>query len=658
MSDFTDFWHQHCQGGQSHPTPNLNHQAQATAAGLAAGFFYGNGTVAGTATEAITSIATAYPNIHSHHQQTALHQPSTNTAVSTIGAQSHRLPFPANTAAFPTHQPPHPQPPPPFGAAGMFHPGGPFGFGTTPNSAFTAGFSHPQATQPHPVGTFGNPIQTNPVSSLIPLSAAVATITAAVGSPFKSHQTHATQGPNLSITGQNRSNMATQLHQANSLSPLLRAEELLQLQNQSQPLGVNNTANLTNGIHRPSSAMAAAATQLFDLSNHNVVTTANASNSSNSTFVNVSINVSNNGIENMRNGTGHGQGSHQRRGHHHGHHNRDSLTSENKSTQHSTNKHHGPTSVRTASIPIETSLGLEGDLGKSNNASGSPNNNQQQSQQVTCQVCYLAASNGLHFGARTCAACAAFFRRSISDQKRYICKRSQRCVIRPGEAQGYRKMCRNCRMKRCIEIGMLPENVQNKRHRRDYYSFVEQNGGLGSAAESQQTVIPPTQQSLPPLRAPLMATLQQKMMNSPMAPLSNGNINSENSPSNKERHLSGQQQQHFLQSDGCPIKIDGLKMETQIQEHDSVGNKDTSFPNSVEMKKAIEANNNRLEPINHDSTPGLGLMLSPNQAQDQQLNQIQSLTVFAPDQMEENKTSAMINGHPWFFTQLPLSRNI
>ncbi|KAL3103266.1 hypothetical protein niasHS_002452 [Heterodera schachtii] len=97
-------------------------------------------------------------------------------------------------------------------------------------------------------------------------------------------------------------------------------------------------------------------------------------------------------------------------------------------------------------------------------------------------VCYLAASNGLHFGARTCAACAAFFRRSISDQKRYICKRSQRCVIRAMETQGYRKMCRNCRMKRCLEIGMLPENVQNKRNKRDFY-FAD---ALSNAISQQQ----------------------------------------------------------------------------------------------------------------------------------------------------------------------------
>ncbi|CAD5229123.1 unnamed protein product [Bursaphelenchus okinawaensis] len=89
-----------------------------------------------------------------------------------------------------------------------------------------------------------------------------------------------------------------------------------------------------------------------------------------------------------------------------------------------------------------------------------------------CQVCLSGPSNGLHFGApRTCAACAAFFRRTVSDQKKYICKRPQRCNVKFSETAGYRKICRNCRMKRCLEIGMSPEKVQHKRNRREYMSF-------------------------------------------------------------------------------------------------------------------------------------------------------------------------------------------
>ncbi|VDN93231.1 unnamed protein product, partial [Brugia pahangi] len=47
-----------------------------------------------------------------------------------------------------------------------------------------------------------------------------------------------------------------------------------------------------------------------------------------------------------------------------------------------------------------------------------------------CQVCLAAVSNGSHFGAKTCAAYAAFFRRTVSDEKNYICKRSQRCDVK------------------------------------------------------------------------------------------------------------------------------------------------------------------------------------------------------------------------------------
>ncbi|KAE9547349.1 hypothetical protein FO519_009439 [Halicephalobus sp. NKZ332] len=86
---------------------------------------------------------------------------------------------------------------------------------------------------------------------------------------------------------------------------------------------------------------------------------------------------------------------------------------------------------------------------------------------IMCQVCVSAPSNGLHFGAKVCAACAAFFRRSVSDNKKYVCKRSQRCTLKVNDSTGYRKICRECRFKRCLDIGMLPENVQHKRHRRE-----------------------------------------------------------------------------------------------------------------------------------------------------------------------------------------------
>ncbi|GMR33511.1 hypothetical protein PMAYCL1PPCAC_03706, partial [Pristionchus mayeri] len=84
-----------------------------------------------------------------------------------------------------------------------------------------------------------------------------------------------------------------------------------------------------------------------------------------------------------------------------------------------------------------------------------------------CQVCMATTANGLHFGARTCAACAAFFRRSVADAKQYQCKGSQRCTNSAKDGTGYRKICRACRLARCLQIGMQPENVQNKRFRKE-----------------------------------------------------------------------------------------------------------------------------------------------------------------------------------------------
>ncbi|CAJ0586467.1 unnamed protein product, partial [Mesorhabditis spiculigera] len=59
------------------------------------------------------------------------------------------------------------------------------------------------------------------------------------------------------------------------------------------------------------------------------------------------------------------------------------------------------------------------------------------------QVCRSTQANGLHFGARTCAACAAFFRRTISDAKKYICKRSQRCTTASRDGRNFTLICTN-----------------------------------------------------------------------------------------------------------------------------------------------------------------------------------------------------------------------
>ncbi|PIC27714.1 hypothetical protein B9Z55_019886 [Caenorhabditis nigoni] len=73
-----------------------------------------------------------------------------------------------------------------------------------------------------------------------------------------------------------------------------------------------------------------------------------------------------------------------------------------------------------------------------------------------CLVC-KKTSNGMHFGALTCRACAAFFRRATVLKLQYKCKQgNSQCNI---DGRG-RYVCRQCRLKKCKAIGMNEEKVQ------------------------------------------------------------------------------------------------------------------------------------------------------------------------------------------------------
>ncbi|KHN85842.1 Nuclear hormone receptor family member nhr-71 [Toxocara canis] len=74
------------------------------------------------------------------------------------------------------------------------------------------------------------------------------------------------------------------------------------------------------------------------------------------------------------------------------------------------------------------------------------------------QICG-SPSNGYHFGALSCAACNAFFRRSVAESRKYFCRKDGECVI----DQNARCFCRACRLKKCLEKGMDPNAVQPHR---------------------------------------------------------------------------------------------------------------------------------------------------------------------------------------------------
>jgi len=76
---------------------------------------------------------------------------------------------------------------------------------------------------------------------------------------------------------------------------------------------------------------------------------------------------------------------------------------------------------------------------------------------MLCQVCDDSALTR-HFGAISCNACAAFFRRSIAGNRTYTCPKNFNCIIRYDIPK---RLCRACRLKKCEKVGMKAEDVQS-----------------------------------------------------------------------------------------------------------------------------------------------------------------------------------------------------
>ncbi|EFO95196.1 hypothetical protein CRE_08749 [Caenorhabditis remanei] len=77
-----------------------------------------------------------------------------------------------------------------------------------------------------------------------------------------------------------------------------------------------------------------------------------------------------------------------------------------------------------------------------------------------CKVCGQP-SHGIHFGAATCRACAAFFRRTALGPKFVLKCRSGngKCKV----TSNGRVCCKMCRLERCMKIGMDIKNFQLER---------------------------------------------------------------------------------------------------------------------------------------------------------------------------------------------------
>ncbi|XP_037956902.1 ecdysone receptor isoform X2 [Teleopsis dalmanni] len=141
-------------------------------------------------------------------------------------------------------------------------------------------------------------------------------------------------------------------------------------------------------------------------------------------------------------------------------------------------------------------------------------------QEELCLVCGDRAS-GYHYNALTCEGCKGFFRRSVTKNAVYCCKFGHAC-----EMDMYmRRKCQECRLKKCLAVGMRPECVvpenQCAMKRREKKAQKEKDKQQTSPSVNTSDVIkkevlelmkcePPTHQTCPLLPEDIVAKCQAR----------------------------------------------------------------------------------------------------------------------------------------------------
>ncbi|KAH7710739.1 zinc finger protein [Aphelenchoides avenae] len=77
---------------------------------------------------------------------------------------------------------------------------------------------------------------------------------------------------------------------------------------------------------------------------------------------------------------------------------------------------------------------------------------------IDCPVCG-APAYAKHFSVITCNACSAFYRRTLSHNKQYFCKKGKRCMVQ-GQVQK-NNICKYCRFQTCVKVGMRLPKASN-----------------------------------------------------------------------------------------------------------------------------------------------------------------------------------------------------
>lgn len=101
---------------------------------------------------------------------------------------------------------------------------------------------------------------------------------------------------------------------------------------------------------------------------------------------------------------------------------------------------------------------------------------------MTCQVCGVPEADS-HFGGVSCRACAAFFRRYCHSKKPVG---SCSCKIRFQNSHP----CRECRVKKCLAVGMTADKVQSKREKHSERSHCLRKASTSSTSPVSLIYLP------------------------------------------------------------------------------------------------------------------------------------------------------------------------